>query len=141
MTHIEAAGTRTATPIPTRRSSPFTRSEPAGTPWCDCGGHHPLDQAMLERLAREMLGDDLPATLTHAQVIDLAAYAWKYIEVCDFFLGRVRDAATDVNGRPEAEYPTPTGLMIVGHFSDHWSGCPDEGCGGGYVPGWAEGEG
>ena len=92
-------------------------------------------------MTRHFLTDTDLSPTEQAQVIDLAAYAWKYIAVCDFFLGRVRDAATDVNGRPEAEYPTPTGLMIVGHFSDHWSGCPDEGCGGGYVPGWAESEG
>lgn len=108
--------------------------EPSGTPWCDCGSHHSLTKERASELAREMFGDDLPERITHEQLINLGAWTWQYVEVCEFFLDRMRDSAIDVNGEVAADYLLPRGLAILRHFSNNWHGCPMEDCGGGYIP-------
>lgn len=106
---------------------------PSGTTWCDCGGDHALDHERIESFARDLFGG-LPDRITHPGVIALAAEVWNYIAICEFFTGRVADAATDVNGEVAADYPLTVGLAIVKRFSDRWNGCPMENCAGDIDP-------
>ena len=98
-----------------------------GVPWCDCGEDHPLTREAVE-WATESLYGLLPDRLTHPQVVAVAAEVWALAEVCRFFTLQVEDAALDVNGSVETDYPLPVGLAIVKAFSDAWNGCPEEQC-------------
>lgn len=124
--------------VPTVVPQPDVWSEPEeGTPWCDCGDEHSLDRDVLAAMFEQAYGP-VGERITHLRVIELAAYAWRYVSVCAFFTGRVADAATEVNGAVAEDYPFEIGLAIVKRFSDTWHGCPDEGCQGDFVPSWVD---
>jgi hypothetical protein len=104
-------------------------AEPStGLEWCDCGCHHPLTKTIVREFARDLFGLDLPAQVTHYQVIRICMILWKVIRPCRFFTLSVEDAAIRVNGSIAATYPLNTGLAIVKAFSNHWNGCPTEDC-------------
>lgn len=98
-----------------------------GLPWCDCGEDHPLTRESVEWAVESLYGH-LPDRLTHPQVVAVAAEVWQMESVCRFFTLQVEDAARDVNGSVEPDYPAGVGLAIVKAFSDAWNGCPEEQC-------------
>lgn len=119
-----------APPVETRpaRSLPDVWAEPSrGMPWCDCGDHDPLTEAMVEWFAWSLYGD-LPDRLTHAQVVATAAEVWQVEKVCRFFTLRVEDAAQYVAGSVAVDYPVRVAFTVVKAFSDRWNGCPAEAC-------------
>lgn len=120
-------------PVPDPFAQPST-----GTPWCDCGAGHQLTRSRLYSVIAELYGQ-VPDRIRHIEIIDIAAYLWQYVSVCEFFTGCVADAATQINGEVAADYPLDIGCAILRQFCNHWSGCPDEGCDGHYIPAWARG--
>lgn len=119
---------------PDRITVPDVWDEPAtGTEWCDCGDHHDLDADRIRQMTATLYGH-LPDHITHRGIIAVAAHVWSYVLVCEFFTGRIRDAAIDVNGSVEAQYPLDVGMSIVKRFSNRWNGCPMEDCAGDIVP-------
>jgi len=101
---------------------------PTGMEWCDCGCHCPLTKAIVREFARDVLGEHLPARITHGQVVLVAMQLWQVLRACRFFTMAVEDAAVHVNGTVAPDYPLDIGLAVVKAFSNRWNGCPEEAC-------------
>lgn len=100
-----------------------------GSEWCECGGDCTVDRETAIAFARMVVGDR--EWITHEEVIMIAMDVWSYISVCEFFMMAIREAAEKVNGSVEDKYKFETGLAIIGYFSKHWNGCPEQACAGG----------